>query len=527
MSSTTHLPASGSLRGVARRLAEDRRGAVAVIVAVSLPVLLGGLALGVDVAYWRHRQAQLQIAADAAAVSAAIDISNNAAAFTINRNVLPEAQKNCGGNCTAAVSLPAWPRNSALVTVTQTNVPRFFAGAIGARSPTLEATAMARGSVPTTAANGGVRREGSACVLALSSTGAPGVALASPGGAPTFDACEVVSNSANAAAITVSNLTVRSRLTTPGNVSTSGGGSAANRSVGAPAIPNPYAARVDDPAGVFRRSQFPVAFGTAGTFSASDCIEAVVGGVPQPINWALDLSAIPAPNTPNLADRSYSTSLNAVTGVRTHSISGGGGRFCAPLTATNAIINLGPGPWFFDRAVTLNSSSLAAVEGTIVFVSTQIPAAAGASIDGATFVRPAGTAWTIGASSSVRVRAPRVGGFAGFAMTSADNSVAGATTFGGVNADLEFMGIVHLPGAAFGNGASGRVYAIPAVGGLRATGCTQIVAATVSLSNVGSTAVELANACHGMGLSPFGTDPENGWQASTQPTSITRAVLLR
>ncbi|GAA4476183.1 hypothetical protein GCM10023157_06560 [Gluconacetobacter asukensis] len=52
-----------------RWIASDRRGAVALLVALALPVLMGVLGLGIDVSYWAMTRLELQRVADIAAVA--------------------------------------------------------------------------------------------------------------------------------------------------------------------------------------------------------------------------------------------------------------------------------------------------------------------------------------------------------------------------------------------------------------------------------------------------------------------------
>src|SRR3954470_2947295 len=54
-----------------------RKGAIAVVTAVALPLLLGFTALGVEVGHWYLVQRQMQGAADAAAISAAAEYIRN------------------------------------------------------------------------------------------------------------------------------------------------------------------------------------------------------------------------------------------------------------------------------------------------------------------------------------------------------------------------------------------------------------------------------------------------------------------
>ncbi|MBI5165451.1 MAG: hypothetical protein HY985_16295, partial [Magnetospirillum sp.] len=58
---------------VLRRLAGDERGAVAIVLALSLTVLVGMVALGMETELWFANMRVLQAAADAAAISAAYE----------------------------------------------------------------------------------------------------------------------------------------------------------------------------------------------------------------------------------------------------------------------------------------------------------------------------------------------------------------------------------------------------------------------------------------------------------------------
>src|SRR5258708_6627535 len=68
-----------------------RSGAIAVMTALTLPLLLGFGSLGVEVGHWYLSQRQMQGAADAAAISAAAqyiaDVNNNNPASTAYQTV--------------------------------------------------------------------------------------------------------------------------------------------------------------------------------------------------------------------------------------------------------------------------------------------------------------------------------------------------------------------------------------------------------------------------------------------------------
>ena len=55
----------------ARGFSVDRRGIVAVIVALAMPVLVGSMGLAAEASYWYVHQRGMQNAADAAAIAAA------------------------------------------------------------------------------------------------------------------------------------------------------------------------------------------------------------------------------------------------------------------------------------------------------------------------------------------------------------------------------------------------------------------------------------------------------------------------
>jgi len=95
------------------RFARDRQGAVALAVAVLLPVLIGFAGIGVEVGMWFWVQRQNQSAADAAAISAALEYaegaatnSTAAAAAAANYNLFSTSPPN-----TLTVSLCYGPTN--------------------------------------------------------------------------------------------------------------------------------------------------------------------------------------------------------------------------------------------------------------------------------------------------------------------------------------------------------------------------------------------------------------------------------
>ena len=133
------------VRPIRARFWRDRRGAVAVAVAILLPVLIGFAGIGIEVGLWFAVQRQNQSAADAAAISAALEyaaqiesgvMTNPTAAATItvgynlfsNANCSTSGTTNCalypcygftvGSSCNTSSSNGALP-NAVQVVLTQ------------------------------------------------------------------------------------------------------------------------------------------------------------------------------------------------------------------------------------------------------------------------------------------------------------------------------------------------------------------------------------------------------------------------
>lgn len=175
-----------------RALAHDERGAVVIIFATTLPVLLGTAALAIDYGYQTHQRANLQRAADAAVLAAAkAYIVGEQTESAVNANARAGALSNGfrdgeDGNLTVLLD-----DNHIRVMATQSS-PRFFSQVFGLDH---------RGSVTGRAAVQFVD-DGTPCVLAtdrspppLSPGADPVGILVSGQGTITATDCSVHSNS--------------------------------------------------------------------------------------------------------------------------------------------------------------------------------------------------------------------------------------------------------------------------------------------------------------------------------------------
>lgn len=173
-----------------RRYAENRSGAVAILAAVTLPVLVGGMALGTEVSYWYLSQRKLQQAGDLAAYAAASQL----------RSGRDEARMEQSADIVAAQS-GARPGEDVL-TVAYPPATGAFTGDADAVQVTLSrsqkrfftliyATDEVEISTNSVAA---IQGGGDACLLALDPT-AGGAITVTGSSTVTFDGCDVATNS--------------------------------------------------------------------------------------------------------------------------------------------------------------------------------------------------------------------------------------------------------------------------------------------------------------------------------------------
>ena len=154
-------PGRGAVRvpGMLWRRRRAERGAVAVAVAILLPVIVGIAGLVIDVGSWYSTQAQLQNAADAAALAGAQDLPNNSSSANA------AAQTLAADNVSGATVTPVTPYNGNSSEIQVTVSKRgsvLFASIFGISGPTITASAVAQ-SVQTQGTGGFIYAGSTAC----------------------------------------------------------------------------------------------------------------------------------------------------------------------------------------------------------------------------------------------------------------------------------------------------------------------------------------------------------------------------
>lgn len=186
----THPLSIRSLRRLGSRFAIDQRGAAAMVMALTFPVLVGGAGLAAEAGYWFLTQRRIQHVADLAAHAAGV-IHRSGGDATARRQAALGVATASGYDATTdtlTVNLPpsggAWAGDSTAVEVQLVRLqPRLLSRIYSDEPVPIGARAVA-------AVSGG----STACLLALSTT-APGAVTITGSTDVTFDGCDVASNS--------------------------------------------------------------------------------------------------------------------------------------------------------------------------------------------------------------------------------------------------------------------------------------------------------------------------------------------
>jgi hypothetical protein len=458
--SASALHAEG-LRRVMRRLLRDQRGATAVLVAISLPILLAIAGLGVDAGWWYTIKRQNQSGADAAALSAAYEVI--AGNTSVTNNLVPAAtqaatQNGYGGGALSGVS----PGANGSCTDPGTSFVCYaysdasFSGVEVVLRQKQNSWLANFGSLASlTIANRAVAEVSQlppGCLLALNPTAADAINLA---GNPTIDAptCTVVSDSDSSSAVHLQGSATLEAATivTPGEVSFTG---------------NAYTLTLTDPAQVGANS------------------------VPDPYASTLTHA--------NLLSDGLSTapacSSSTVKGVLTYSSTVTPGCVIAGgLDIKNSTVNLGPGTYWLEGNLTLENGSGATLEctscsngGAGVTLILTAPSGGGT----------VGTA-TLGSNADLDLNAPNTGPFAGMVLIQDSNGLpAGDSLPNPDDFSMQANGTETLSGLVYFPDAAVTFQGTPFASGPQ---CLVLVANTIGLQGNPSLAT---NGCSSLGLNP-------------------------
>jgi hypothetical protein len=202
-----------------RAVLHDRRGGMAVILGLAIPILVGAAGIGVEIGLWYTTRRQAQTAADAAAVSGALQLLRNQNSTVASTAIADSARNGFPNTAPSSVTINNPPQAGSYAGNTQA------VEAIVGRQvrPLLTALFMSSGPTIRARAVAGLQPQGTACILALDATAASAVNntgntyINSPN-------CIVAANSNNSTAINVggNSTLIADTLWTVGGYSQSG-----------------------------------------------------------------------------------------------------------------------------------------------------------------------------------------------------------------------------------------------------------------------------------------------------------------
>ncbi len=188
------VPAVPSYRRAPRRhtilfaLRRDEAGAIAILTALALVMLIGLVALALDVGMWYRTNRALQNAADAAVIAAA---TNNTGTYQAEAKAVAAKYGFVDGAGGITVTVlnnqicPSGTTDCYKVTVAQSSASKFFSPVLGTFNPALAGAAMA--------SNGSTH---SYCLLALATSGTSPAIQSNGANSADFTGCSIMSDSA-------------------------------------------------------------------------------------------------------------------------------------------------------------------------------------------------------------------------------------------------------------------------------------------------------------------------------------------
>jgi Flp pilus assembly protein TadG len=257
------------LRSAISKARGDRRGAVAMIMGLSLSVMLGVAGLAVDASMWQYTKNDAQGAADAAAMSAVTSAIAGNSSGRIASEVYSVAAINGfvrGNGATVTLNNPPANGNyagnvNAYEVIISELGPRYFSLLYTKGAPTIAARAVALVTVSG----------GAGCVISLATSGAQAV-VASNGAGVSLNGCGLYANSNNADAFDLSggaSFSAQS-IQLAGNYKISNGARLTGTvSTGASPITDPYASYAIPSYSGCTKSNYSIGGGAAVTLPTS------------------------------------------------------------------------------------------------------------------------------------------------------------------------------------------------------------------------------------------------------------------
>ncbi len=357
------------LRSVVRKAKDDRRGAAAMIMGLTLPVMVGVAGLAVDVSMWQYNKNNAQGAADAAAISAVASAIAGDSTGRIRSeaySVAATAGYVRGQNATVTLNNPPTSGaysgnvNAYEVIITETQ-PRYFSALYMKGGPTIYARAVALVTKTSIAS----------CVVSLASSGSGAVSL-SGNGSVDLTNCNLDANSTDKTALSLNGnaLVAAQGVNLAGGYSTSGNASIQTPSLvtnGSP-VTNPYANRVIPSYSGCDQTNYSA---TGGTLPNVGAVTVYCGGLSFTSNTT---TTVPA-GIYIIDGGNFTISGNA-------SVTGTGVTFILTNSSTSATATIGTFSVSGNGSVTLTAPTTGPTAGIVFWVDKRASSSATSSYTG-------------------------------------------------------------------------------------------------------------------------------------------------
>ncbi len=206
--------------GFTSKLVSSRRGSVAIILALTVPILVGMVALGTEVTFVIYKHRQMQVAADSAALSAATALASGHPSYTVEAIAVAGTLGFVNGVASATVVANTPPTAGSYAGVSTyveviVSQPQTLVMISYFTSTAFNVSARAVAKAPS----------GSSCVLQTDPAATTGVQIGN-GANVTLNQCGLAVNATGSAALSVSGgATLNSpTVSVAGQASVSGGG---------------------------------------------------------------------------------------------------------------------------------------------------------------------------------------------------------------------------------------------------------------------------------------------------------------
>lgn len=194
-----------------RRFGHDNGGAYAMLTAILMPVIIGGLGLGTETGLWYFKHLSMQAAADSAAMSAAVAYTAGGAAPNIWRTEAKGVAARYGfvNGANGTIVTPNMPPKSGPHQTTPGAVEVIISQPQARIFSALWTTSL----IPVSARSVAVApSNGTGCVLTLNGT-ASGAVTAQGNSAMSLNGCSLYNNSNSSSALTAGGASTLSALT--------------------------------------------------------------------------------------------------------------------------------------------------------------------------------------------------------------------------------------------------------------------------------------------------------------------------